>query len=206
MYARSTTIHGDPMKMDEGIDYVRETVMPAVRQMAGCSGLSMLCDRESGRCIVTTAWRNEMAMHDTESAVHDLRRRTAEIMGGRAEVQEWEIAIMHRMHEAHHGACTRVIHTDMDPATMDDGLSTMRMSLLPRMEELPGFCSVSHMLDRETGRGATAITYDSRADMERAATQAKALREEFARDVGAQITDMAEFDLALAHLRVPEMV
>ena len=205
MYARSTTVHGDPKRMDEGIAYVRDTVMPAVRQMAGCTGLSMLCDRESGRCIVTTAWRDEMSMHDTESAVHDLRRRAAETMAGRAEVQEWEIALMHRMHEAHHGACTRVIYGRMDPDRLDDGLSTMRMSLLPRMEELPGFCSISCMIDRETGRTAASVTYDSPADMERAAAQAKALREEFAGGVGMQITEMQEFDLALAHLRVPEM-
>jgi hypothetical protein len=112
---------------------------------------------------------------------------------------------MHRMHEAHHGACTRVIYGSIDTDRMDDALSTMRMSLLPRMEELPGFCAVSHMVDRETGRSATAVTYDSRADMDRAAEQAKALREGFARDIGLEITDMAEFELALAHLRVPEM-
>ena len=114
MYARSTTVHGDPMKMDDGIAYVRDTVMPAIRQMAGCIGLSMLCDRESGRCIVTTAWRDEMSMHDTEGAVHDMRQRAAEMLGGRADVQEWEIAVMHRMHEAHNGACTRVIYGSGD--------------------------------------------------------------------------------------------
>ena len=38
----------------------------------------------------------------------------AEMLGGSPEVQEWEIALMHRMHEAHHGACTRVIWSEMD--------------------------------------------------------------------------------------------
>jgi hypothetical protein len=205
MYARSTTFHGDPMKLDEGIAYIRDVAMPAVKDMAGSIGLSMLCDRTTGRCIVTTAWRDEMSMHDTEGAVHDMRQRAAELMGGRAEVQEWEIAVMHRMHEAHHGACTRVIYGTIDTARMDDALSMMRMSLLPRMEELPGFCAVSHMVDRDTGRSATAVTYDSPADMDRAAEQATALREGFAREIGLEITDMAEFELALAHLRVPEM-
>ena len=205
MYARSTTVHGDPMKLDDGIAYVRDTVMPAIKQMAGSIGLSMLCDRESGRCIVTTAWRDEMSMHDTEGAVHDMRQRAAEMLGGHADVQEWEIAVMHRMHEAHNGACTRVIYGSIDMAKLDDVVSTMRMNLLPRMEELPGFCAVSHMIDRETGRSATAVTYDSKADMLAANEQAKALREEFTSGVGMEIIGIAEFDLVLAHLRVPEM-
>ncbi len=55
MYARSTTVHGNPAAIDVGIAYVREAVIPAVRDMDGCIGLSMLVDRASGRCIVTTA-------------------------------------------------------------------------------------------------------------------------------------------------------
>ncbi len=206
MYARSTTVYGDPMMLDGGIAYVRDTVMPAIHQMAGSVGLSMLCDRETGRCIVTTAWRDEMSMHDTEGAVHDMRARASEMLGGHSDVQEWEIAVMHRMHEAHNGACTRVIYGQIDMSRLDDVVSTMRMSLLPKMEELPGFCAVSHMIDRETGRSATAVTYDSRADMTAAHDEAKALREEFASGVDMEITGMAEFDLVLAHLRVPEMV
>jgi hypothetical protein len=206
MYARSTTVHGDPMGMDDGIAYVRDTVMPAIRQMTGSVGLSMLCDRDSGLCIVTTAWRDEASMHDTEGAVHDLRQRTAELMGGPADVQEWEIALMHRMHEAHNGACTRVIYGSIDADRLDDAVGTMRMSVLPKLEDLPGFCAVSHMIDRETGRSSTAVTYDSRADMAAAHDQAKALREEFAGGVGMEITGVAEFDLVLAHLRVPKMV
>lgn len=205
MYARSTTVHGDPMMLDGGIAYVRDTVMPAMNQMAGSVGLSMLCDRETGRCIVTTAWRDEVSMHDTEGAVHDLRERASEMLGGHCDVQEWEIAVMHRMHEAHNGACTRVIYGQIDMSRLDDVVSTMRMSLVPKMEELPGFCAVSHMIDRETGRSATAVTYDSRADMMAANDQAKALREEFAGGVDMEITGIAEFDLVLAHLRVPEM-
>jgi quinol monooxygenase YgiN len=206
MYARSTTVHGSPQKMDDGIAYVRDEVMPAVERMEGCIGLSMLCDHDTGRCIVTTAWRDEAAMHDTEGAVHDMRARAAEMLGGSPEVQEWEIALMHRMHEAHHGACTRVIWSQMESDRMDDTINSLRMALLPKMEDLPGFCAVSVMIDRLNGRSVAAITYDSRQDMEAATEQATALREEFARAVGMRITDIAEFDLALAHLRVPETV
>ena len=206
MYARSTTVQGDPQNIEAGIDYVRRHVMPAIQQMDGCIGLSMLCDRESGRCIITSAWRDEAAMHDTEGAVYDLRKTAAEMLGGSPEVQEWEIALMHRMHEAHNGACTRVIWASGDPARVQDNVDSFRMGMLPKIEELPGFCSLSLMLDRDNGRWATAVTYDSRHDMDVASEQAAALRNEFVRSVGMEITDITEFELVVAHLRVPEMV
>jgi hypothetical protein len=74
------------------------------------------------------------------------------------------------------------------------------------MEDLPGFCSVSMLVDREKGRAATAVVYESRAAMNRATEAARPLREEFNRLTGWKFTEIAEFDLALAHLRVPETV
>jgi hypothetical protein len=206
MYARSTTVHGDPQRMDDGIDYVRREVMSQVGRMDGCIGLSMLCDRPSGRCIITTAWRDEPSMHDTEGAVHDMRKRASELLGGRPRVQEWEIALMHRMHQTHNGACTRVIWADIDPGRMQDQVDTLRMSIIPRVEDLPGFCAISLMLDRDNGRSALSVTYDSREDMRLANEQALAVRADFVRATGMQITDILEFDLVVAHLRVPETV
>jgi hypothetical protein len=80
------------------------------------------------------------------------------------------------------------------------------MTMVSRMEQLPGFCSVSMLVDRETGRSATAVVYESRDAMNRATDGAGPMREEFSRQMGIDITEVAEFDLVLAHLRVPETV
>jgi heme-degrading monooxygenase HmoA len=206
MYARSTTIRGNPQAMDEGIAYVRDKVMPAVQQMDGCVGLSMLADRSSARCIVTTSWADADAMRASAPGVMSMRERAATIMGGSAEVQEWEVAIMHRLHSAHHGASARVIWTDGDPAEADRMMDTFRMSALPRIEELPGFCSLSVMFDRTSGRSVLTATYDSPQDMAAAAEQGMALRQEFTQQMRREVTDVAEFEIVLAHLRVPETV
>ena len=206
MYARSTTVRGNPGAMDDAIAYVRDEVMPALLGMSGCVGLSMLADREGGRAIVTSAWADETSMHATEQAVQEFRRRAAEITGGEQTAQAWEIAVMHRRHESHDGACARVAWGESDPGRAQDNLETFRMAMMPRMEELPGFCSVSLMVDRATGRSALTTTYDSRADLDRAAEAAMGLREEFAPTTGVTITDMATFDVVLHHLRVPETV
>jgi len=206
MYARSTTTRGNPQMIDDAIAYLRDEVMPAVTAMDGCIGLSMMCDRDSGRCIATSAWATEEAMHNSESGMHDMRMRYAQMMGSEPEVAEWEIAVLHRKHTAPEGACCRVIWSRGDPATADNVLETFRMAMLPQMEDLPGFCSVSLLVNRETGVATTATVYESRDSMNRATEMAKPMREEFTRQMGGEITEVAEFDLALHHLRVPETV
>jgi heme-degrading monooxygenase HmoA len=206
MYARSTTVRGNPQSLDDAIAYLRDEVMPAVQDMEGCIGLSMLCDRDSGRCIATTAWETEEAMHNSESGVHAMRQRFAEIAGGRSEVQEWEIAVLHRTHQAPEGACCRVIWGRGDPLEEERVRDAFRMTMVTRMEDLPGFCSVSMLVDPETGRSATAVVYETRDAMERATAPGRQMREEFTRQMGTDVTEVAEFDLVLAHLRVPETV
>ena len=206
MYARSTTVRGKPEAMERVIAYVRDEAMPALTAMSGCVGLSMLADRDSGRCIVTSAWADDTAMHATEQDVVDLRRRAAEILGGDYEAQAWEIVVLHRAHEGHDGCCTRVLWSAGDPARVADNLVTFRTAMLPRMGELPGFCSTSLLVDRQGGRSALAVTYDSRGDMHRATEHGIAMQQEFYAATGERMTDVADFDLVLHHLRVPETV
>jgi quinol monooxygenase YgiN len=204
VYARSTTIRGNPQSVDRGIEYVRDEVMPAVRGMDGCVGLSMLADHESGLCIVTTSWRDREAMQASAEGVRPLRDRATDVFGGDFEVREWEVSVMHRRHEAHHGACTRVTWLRGDPDAMERAVDGFRMSLMPRLDDLPGFCSVSLMTHPAEGMAVSAVTYDSREDMIETRDSARALREEFAPAMRLAVTDVQEFDLVLAHLRVPE--
>jgi quinol monooxygenase YgiN len=206
MYARSTTVRGNPQSLDDAIAYLRDEVMPAVQGMDGCIGMSMMCDRDTGRCIATTAWESEEAMHDSEGGLHDMRQRYAQMLGGTPEVQEWEITLLHRLHHAPDGACCRVLWSSGNPDDVERVMDAVRMTLLPRMEDLPGFCSVSMLVDREKGRAANAVVYESRAAMNRATEAARPLRDEFNQLTGWKFTEIAEFDLALAHLRVPETV
>ncbi|SOE03505.1 hypothetical protein [Blastococcus haudaquaticus] len=205
MYARSNTVHADPQRIDDGIAFARDEVMPAVQSMPGCMGLSMLCDRQSGRCIVTTSWDSEESMSASREAVRAMRARAVEVMGAEFEVQEWEITVLHRAHQAPEGACCRVTWTRGDPARMDEMVETFRTSLIPRLDDIPGFCSVSEMGDRQTGMSVLTATYDDRASLERSAEAVRGMREQFTGQMGLEVMDMAEFELAIHHLRVPEM-
>jgi heme-degrading monooxygenase HmoA len=206
MYARSTTIRGNPSKMDDGIAYTRDTVMPTVQQMDGCVGISMLCDRGEGRCIVTTAWSDHEAMMNSREGVRSIRERAAEVFEGRHEVNEWEIAILHRMHETPEGGCARITWTAGDAGALDRSVEDFKANVMPRVEQLDGFCSLSMLIDRETGRSVLAASYRDRAALDAAGEQVQAMRDEFMLRINRQVTELAVMEVVLAHLRVPETV
>ena len=206
MYARSTTMRVRPEVVDDLTAAIRDEVMPMVSELDGCVGLSLLTDRDTGRCIVTSAWETEDAMHASAEQIRASREQMAERFQGSPEVQEWEIAVLHRAHRAGDGACARVVWARTGPANLDRVIDAYRESLMPWWEETPGFCSNSLMVDRRDGRCASAVVFDSREAMAHTRDQFTTLREEFSNRMGMEILEVAEFDLALAHLRVPETV
>jgi quinol monooxygenase YgiN len=205
VYARSTTIMARPESIDAGIAEVRDNVMPAIQQMEGCVGLSMLVDSESGRCIVTSAWASEEAMRATDEELQPVRERVGQMMGGSTQVEEWEIAVLHRDHRSAEGACVRVTWMRVDPADMDRAIDVYKLASMPRAEELAGFCSASLLVDRGSGRAVSSVTYDSFEAMASNREAAASMRSASSKDAGAELLDSGEFKLALAHLRVPEM-
>ena len=207
MYARATTVQADPQRIDQGIANVRDEVMPAVQSMPGCMGLSMLCDRDSGRCIITTSWDSEESMSASREAVRAMREQATDVMGGRFDVQEWEIAVMHRAHAMGDGAWARLTYSRLhDAGQADRVIEAWKANILPRMEEFDGFSSVSLMVDRAAGRGVGTMCFDTRQALDASRETTQRMRDEFAPRVGVEITDVAEMEVAIHHLRVPEMV
>jgi heme-degrading monooxygenase HmoA len=206
VYARSTTVRGRPQAVDDGITFCREEVLPRCREMSGFVGLSLLVDRGSGRCIVTTAWESLESMRATADRVQPIRRRAAEIMGGNPEVAEWEIAVMHRDHRAADGAGARVTWLRGDQAAMDRATDVFKVAIMPEMETFDGFCGVSLLIDRDSGSAVTSVAFDSREALEGTRERAEALRTRGSADARLEIVEVAEFELALAHLDVPELV
>ncbi|OBK78203.1 putative quinol monooxygenase [Mycobacterium sp. 1274761.0] len=206
MYARSTTIQAKPSSIDDGIAFVRDEAMPALQAMDGYIGLSLLVDRESGHCIVTSAWETQDALRASTEAAAPLRESAGSHFGGDLTMDEWEIGAMHREHRTSDGACVRATWIKMPRDQIDRAIDFYRTSVLPSLEDLDGFCSASFMLNRSTGRGVSSATFDSREAMERTQENARELRNARTRELGADIVDVGEFELALAHLRLPELV
>jgi quinol monooxygenase YgiN len=199
VYARSTTFHGKPDKIDAGIKFVKDEVAPQLDQIEGCRGLSLLVDRETGQCIATSSWGSEEAMRASDEQLRPMRDRGRDILGASMQMDEWEIVVMHR---THHGECCRVswLQGDLDAMT-----ETFRVGILPELERTFGFCSASLLVNLSTGLGCATTAWESRAAMEASRSAADEMRSRAAGDAGGEIVDVHEFDLAYAHLHVPEM-
>jgi hypothetical protein len=206
MYARSSTFRGQPDSIDAGIGYVRDEVLPTMLVMDGCMGLSMLANHETGLCITTSAWHSLETKEDSEGQVSELRDRIGEALGGAPQVDQWEIALLHRDHWSEEGARVRVTWVHTEPTEIDRLVDFTKNHTLPTLEGMPGFCSASVMIDRVAGEGAVAVSFDTVDAEGKSRTAARGLREKFVRETGGQIVDVQQFDLVLAHLHAPELV
>lgn len=195
------------MSVDIGIAHVRDVVIPAMQEIDGYVGLSLLVDRQSGRAITTSSWESIKSMRSSSERVAIIRDHIALMFDGSASVEEWNIALLHRRHRSREGACVRATWLKVVPDLLDRSLDFYRMSVLSEMEQLDGFCSVSLMVDHPASRRAVSCsTFDSMDAMALNRDRATELRSRRARDLGAEIVDVAEFELSIAQLRVPELV
>lgn len=205
MHARSYTIHARSSALDAGIEYIHDTVWPALSGLDGYVGLSLLVDRLSGRCIATTAWRTEEAMNASRRPTQELRDRAAHILGGSPTVDEWEIAALHRENHSGPGACVRVTWARVEPELAERAIDGYRLATIPALTELDGFCSASLLVDRDSGFGVASAAFESPEALRSSRIASDAIKLATVRDTGAEVIDECEFDLVLAHLRVPEM-
>jgi heme-degrading monooxygenase HmoA len=205
MHARSATIEMRPESVDAGIAFVRDQVAPALEGMDGYVGVSLLVDREYGRCILTTAWETEEALTAALEQMAPFRDQGHNMSGGSREFAHWEIAVLHRDHRSGDGACVRATWFKVPPGQGSRAVALYRDSVLPTLEELEGFCSASLLVDQASGRAVSSVTFDSADAMDRNRERARSLRTARLRELGADQVDVGEFELAIARLRVPEL-
>jgi heme-degrading monooxygenase HmoA len=59
MYARVTTFHMDPSKLEEALDISRASILPVMKQQQGFKGVFTLVDRQAGKTLSITLWETE---------------------------------------------------------------------------------------------------------------------------------------------------
>lgn len=94
MFGRVTQLEGSPDQIDEGTEYIRETILPAARELDGFRGILNLTDRTAGKGLTVTLWETEEAMRASEEKANRLRDDAAKAIGGTITgVERYEVTI-----------------------------------------------------------------------------------------------------------------
>jgi heme-degrading monooxygenase HmoA len=94
-FMRVNSMQAAPDKLEDGIRFVRDQVVPLLKQKAGFMAVMMGVNREDGRAYVTSAWESAEARQASDAAVRDQRRQTGQVMGGiQVSVDEYEAAFI----------------------------------------------------------------------------------------------------------------
>lgn len=176
MYARIVQFAG-ATNIDGGVDFVRETVTPLIRQQHGYRGMIASADRNAKLLGILSNWDTEADLEASNSAMLKTRDEGTQIVGGTISVESFEQVVMVAKQPPSVGQSLLVRRTSMDPAKVDENLEFFRTNVLPDIEATPGFIGARQLINRATGDGLVGTVWESADALEAAAKMADARRE-----------------------------
>lgn len=81
MFARMHTIQTTPEQHDQGLELVRDEILPWLRDSTGFRGLLRLASPDRAKTLVITLWADEASMHRSAEAGRGLGVLTSETVG-----------------------------------------------------------------------------------------------------------------------------
>lgn len=92
MLAKIRTIDVRPDQIEKGIGYLRNAMLPAVRDLDGFHGMIGLLDPESGKAVTITLWDSEEAL-DASEAIGARLRANGSAPEARATVERFQVRL-----------------------------------------------------------------------------------------------------------------
>ena len=176
MFARYTTVRGDPNRLDQVIDEVDGETRAAVQATPGNRGFAVLTDVRGGRLIGASYWESEATLRASEEALAPNRAAAAEGLGGDATFERFELALGFRHTIPGRGALVRLTRCKIDPARTEEGIVLSQEEILPRMKGANGLSSYQLLVDRDSGAGMIVTAWEDAAAAEAFVPIAEQLR------------------------------
>lgn len=180
MHCRLVTFTG-ATDIDTGTGFVREKVIPSLRDQKGYRGLSASADRSHGVMGVLTMWDTEAERDASWGALAQTRQEGLDTVGGDMSADNYELMLQEIADPPPApGSALMLMPVSMDPARVDEHLAFFRSNVLPEIKAAPGFRFVRLLMNRDTGRGITATGWSDQEAMAAASAATESRRQQAA--------------------------
>jgi hypothetical protein len=88
VWARITTVHGDPAHISEAISNFKEKIMPSIQKQSGARTALFFVNRQTGRTFGGSVWNTEQDLQKSEASIGSLRTEAIQKFGGKDAVTE----------------------------------------------------------------------------------------------------------------------
>lgn len=202
MYSRMVTVDSDAARIEDLVRFVWDTVQPAVEAQPGSLGLAVFRARDGGRLLLLSGWRTAEDRAASAAALAPLREQGARLVAADPQVQEYELALLHRPRPLGPGCWVRVTRAEADPGRLEEGIDGYRQRVLPLVSALPGFCSAAVLVDPASGAALSATGWQSREALDASREPTEHLRSD-PQPNGARVLEVTDYEVLLAGLRSP---
>ncbi len=187
MYIRVTRVQTQPAAAPAAIDNFKQVILPRTRSAPGNLGGVLLVNRESGSAAGITFWESARAMALAEQLAIEVRAQSVDKVPATRilNVERFEIRIMERTAPPEPGVSVRFNTLSGDPEKTDALTVFVRNSVLPVVKAQPGFRTMVHGVDRQTGRSTVTTVWTSLDALKQSEDRVAGLRAEAARVAGA---------------------
>ena len=187
MHVRVNTITG-ATDIDAGINFLRDSGVPVLQGQKGYRGLTVSGDRSSGTVGVLTQWDTPEDLEASESVAGKVRQEALGVIGGQVTVRTLEqLAYDIGTPPPGPGCALRLATLKVDPDRIDEHAAYFQSTVLPDLQQMPGYRGVRLLIDRNTGEGFVGVIFGDRAAAE-AQEAAAQERQATAAERGVQLT------------------
>jgi hypothetical protein len=204
MYLRVTAFKSDPAKLDQGVAFLRDKIIPAMKQAPGFLGATAIIDRKEGTGAASTLWESLEAMNQAEQLGQQSRTQSAEATGLEVvDVDRFEITVLEMASPTPQlPSYTRVVTAYGDPKKLDV-VTEMVRGVVPKVKAQPGFRAYVAGINRMTGRGFTASSWATPEQREASNAALAATRQPVVEAGNMSPLEITNFETVLAEIKVP---
>src|SRR5690348_4835921 len=151
MYLRVTAFKSEPGKLDEGIAFLKNKIIPSLSKAPGYMGATCIVDREKSEGAASTLWESLEAMNNAEQLGQQARSQSSEATGLEVvDVDRFEITVLEMASPTPQvPSFSRLITAYGDPNKTDKVVEMLRGGLA-KIKQQPGFTAFAAGVNRAT--------------------------------------------------------